>query len=103
MRNGGNLCINCLDTAFVRILEQSSTTRSMANDEEERFRAIAYDSKRNYLFILIGNQIRKYSESLTVLVSDQLLIIYYAFYRIPMSYRHLILCQWLSHMTGCLK
>ena len=75
MRNGGNLCINYLDTAFVRILEQSSTIGSITSDREERFRAIAYDSKRNYLFILIGNQVRKYSESLAVLVSDQLLII----------------------------
>lgn len=60
--------LSIFNIAIIEVLEQGRTIGSVKKDPDDggQFAAIAYDSRRLYLFTLIGNEIRKFNESLTM-------------------------------------
>ena len=65
----------CAFSTHAAIVEQGRT-RSIPDEGDSSVAALAYDSKMINLFALIGNEIRKYDESLTAPIVSELHAIY---------------------------
>lgn len=66
----------CAFSTHAAIVEQGRTRSIPDEGEDSSVAALAYDSKMINLFALIGNEIRKYDESLTAPIVSELHAIY---------------------------